>query len=157
ITRSAAANSVNRRPVKFGFSNIEIIQSSFDALHLENANGGDLYLYPAFMAIVDDRKNLGLIEIEELEFYFHSQRFIEEEKVPGDASIIEYTWAKVNKNGTPDKRFKANYQIPVCKYGSIKLSSSTGLNEAYLMSSFEKAEEFANAMEAYQQAVKQNR
>lgn len=156
-TRSAASNSINRKPVKFAFGIIDMIQSSFDALHFENANGGDLYFYPAFIAILDHQQKFGLIDIAELEFNFHGQRFIEEEKVPNDAPIDDYTWAKVNKSGTPDKRFKHNYQIPVCKYGSLKLSSSTGLNEAYLLSSFEKAEEFVNAMEAYQQAIKHHK
>lgn len=153
-TRSAASTAVFRRPVKFGFGNIDIIKSKYNALHFENANGGDLYIYPAFVAIVDAEKQFGLIDVRELDFNFYSQHFIEEEIVPKDATVVDYTWAKVNKNGTPDKRFKDNYQIPICQYGEIELTSTTGLNEAYSLSSYDKSEKFAQAMVQYQKLIK---
>lgn len=153
-TRSAAAKSVSRRAVKFGLGNIDIIKSKYDALHFENANGGDLYIYPAFVALVDDNKKFGLIDIRKLEFNFWGQKFIEEENIPKDAVIVDHTWAKVNKNGTPDKRFKGNCQIPVCQYGEMTLKSDTGLNEAYSLSSFEKSSNFAKAMLEYQKLIK---
>ncbi len=154
-TRSAAGTAVTRRLVKFGFSNIDIIKSKYEALHFENANGGDIYIYPAFIVIVDAVKKFGLVNIRELDFNFHGQRFIESEKVPKDAIVVGNTWAKVNKNGSPDKRFKGNYQIPICQYGDINLTSKTGLNEAYSLSSFDKSEKFANAMIEYQKMIKQ--
>ncbi len=153
-TRSAASTAIMRRLVRFGFGNMNIIKSEFDALHFENANGGDIYIYPAFLAIVDASKKFGLIDIRELDFHFHSQRFVEEEKVPKDAVVIDHTWAKVNKNGSRDKRFKDNYQIPICKYGEIELTSETGLNEAYSFSSYEKSANFAQAMTDYQKIIK---
>lgn len=153
-SRSSASASVTRTPIKFSFDNIEIIKSKFDALHFENANGGDIYIYPAFLAIVDSNKKFGLIDIRELDFSFHGQRFIESENVPKDAEVVDHTWAKVNKNGTPDKRFKGNYQIPICKYGEIELTSSTGLNEAYSISNYAKSENFASSMLEYQKIIK---
>lgn len=98
-------------------------------------------------------KTLGLIDIRELDFNFHGQRFLEDEKVPKDAVILDHTWAKVNKNGSLDKRFKNNYQIPICKYGEIGLNSKTGLNESYTLSSYEKSESFAIAMKEYQKTI----
>lgn len=152
--RSGASKTVDRRIVTFSFSKIDIIQSRYEVMHLENANGGDLYIYPAFVALVDAKKKFGLIDIGELEFNFYGQRFIEEKKVPKDATIKDYTWAKVNKNGSPDKRFKSNYQIPVCKYGYMELKSSTGLNESYSFSSYEKMEKFEQAVLEYQKIIK---
>lgn len=153
-SRSAASSQVTRRIVKFGFGNIDIIKSKYDALHFENANGGDLYIYPAFIVIIDSNKKFGLVDIRELDFNFHGQRFLEEEKVPKDASVIDKTWAKVNKNGTKDKRFKENYEIPICEYGVINISSITGLNESYSISSFDKAENFSKSMLEYQETIK---
>lgn len=153
-TRSAAGTAITRKPVKFGFGNIDIIRSKYQALHFENANGGDMYIYPAFIAIVDAHKRFGLIDIRELDFNFHGQRFLEEESIPSDAAVVGHTWAKVNKNGTPDKRFKDNYQIPICQYGDIELKSTTGLNEAYSFSSYEKLEKFAQAMMEYKETIK---
>lgn len=153
-TRSAASVAISRRLVKFGFKNIDIIRSQYDALHFENANGGDIYIYPAFVAIVDSQKKFGLLDIGEMEFAFSPQNFVEEETVPRDAMVAGYTWAKVNKNGTPDRRFRTNYQIPLCKYGYITLSSRTGLNEAYAFSSYSKSEKFASAMAEYQEMIR---
>ena len=152
-TRSAASESITRKQIKFGFGNLDIIKSKFDALHFENANGGDLYIYPAFIAIVDSNKNFGLIDIREIEFDFISQKFLEEEAVPSDSNVIGHTWAKVNKNGSPDKRFKDNYQIPICLYGNIEIKSSTGLNEAYCLSNHDKAEQFSMTFKAYQKNI----
>ena len=153
-TRSAASASLTRTQVKFRFNNIDIIKSKYDALHFENANGGDLYIYPAFIAIVDAQKKFGLIDIRELHFCFREQRFLEEEGIPKDSQVVGYTWTKVNKNGTPDKRFKNNHQIPICLYGEFSLTSNTGLNEAYSLSSCEKSKKFACSMTNYQSAIK---
>lgn len=152
-TRSAASTSIQRRLVKFGFGNMDIIKSKYDALHFNNANGGDIYIYPAFLAIIDASKKFGLIDIRELDFDFQEQRYLEEEIIPKDTVVIDHTWAKVNKNGTPDLRFKENYQIPICQYGKVILTSKTGLYELYSFSSYEKSSNFAQAMKDYQNTI----
>lgn len=152
-TRSAVSESITRKQVNFGFGNLDIIKSKFDALHFENANGGDLYIYPAFIAIVDSTKKFGLIDIREIEFDFISQNFLEEGVVPSDSNVIGNTWAKVNKNGSPDRRFKDNYQIPICLYGNIEIKSATGLNEAYCFSNHDKAEQFSKTFKVYQKKI----
>jgi hypothetical protein len=55
-------------------------------------------------------------------------RFIEDEGVPGDATVIDRTWRYVNKSGGPDRRFNNNVQLPVLQYGVLWFSSSKGLN-----------------------------
>jgi len=153
-TRSAANTSINRKLVSFDFKNIDIIKSKFNALHLQNANGGDLFIYPAFIVIVSEQKKFGLIDIRELDFDFSIQRFLEEEKIPNDALVIDKTWAKVNKNGGRDKRFKDNYEIPICKYGKMSFMSKTGLNEAYSFSNFENSLDFSNKFNEYIRLMK---
>lgn len=152
-TRSAASESITRKQVNFGFGNLDIIKSKFDALHFENANGGDLYIYPAFIAIVDNNGKFGLIDIREIEFDFISQNFLEDGVVPSDSNVIGNTWAKVNKNGSPDRRFKDNYQIPICLYGNIEIKSATGLNESYCFSNHDKAEQFSETFKRYQKTI----
>ncbi len=152
-TRSVASTAINRKLVKFGFGNMDIIKSKYDALHFNKADGGDIYIYPAFLAILDSSKQFGLIDIRELDFDFQEQNYLEEEIIPKDTTIIDHTWAKVNKNGTPDLRFKENYQIPICQYGKIILTSKTGLYEAYSFSSYEKSSNFAHTMKDYQNTI----
>lgn len=144
-TKSSAKTTVYRKEVSFNIENIDFIKSDFPAFHFQNANGGQIYIYPAFVLILDAEKNLSLIDIKELNFSFKAQRFLEEKStMPTDTKIIDQTWAKVNKNGTPDMRFVGNYQIPVVKYGEATMTSNSGLNETYHISNFEFAETFAN-------------
>lgn len=152
-TRSAASTVVTRTPVKFKFDNIDIIEFTYSALHFENKNGGDLYIYPAFIIITTDKKEFALIDINDFQMKFSQQRFLEEEKIPSDTKVVDKTWAKVNKNGTPDKRFAGNYEIPIVKYGSLDIKSDSGLNESYAFSSFEKSEEFAKSFIEYQKII----
>jgi hypothetical protein len=152
-TRSAASSVVTRKPVKFKFDNIDIIKSTYPAFHFENKNGGDLYIYPAFIIFTTSNNKFALIDIKDLELTFSQQRFVEEEKVPSDTKIIDKTWAKVNMNGTPDKRFKGNYEIPIVSYGKLEIKTSFGLNELYSFSNFEKSEQFSKTFAQYQKVL----
>ena len=109
-----------------------------------------MYIYPAFIIITTDKKEFGLINIKDFELAFSQQRFLEEEKIPSDTKVVDKTWAKVNKNGTPDKRFVGNYEIPIVSYGKLEIKSKSGLNESYSFSSFEKSEEFVKTFTDYQ-------
>lgn len=148
-TRSAASYAVTRVPVRFKLDHIDIIRSCYPAFHFENKNGGDLYIYPAFVIMSSIKKEFGVIDIKDIELAFSPQRFLEEERIPPDATVIDRTWAKVNKNGSPDKRFANNYEIPIVRYGELGLRSASGLNESYMFSSFEKSHGFANALIEY--------
>lgn len=152
-TRSAASTSITRQLVKFGFRELDILRSKYNAMYLQNANGGDMYFYPAFIAIVEG-KNFGIVDIRDIEFDCVAQRFVEEERVPSDAKIVDRTWAKVNKNGSPDRRFKDNYEIPICQYGELEMKSNTGLHEAYAFSNYQAFEGFANKLDNYKTSMK---
>lgn len=152
-TRSSATSVITRKIVKFKFDNIDIIKSTYPAFHFENKNGGDLYIYPAFIILTTNNNKFALIDIKDLNVTFSQQRFIEEEKVPSDTKTIDKTWAKVNKDGSPDKRFKGNYEIPIVNYGKIEIKTSFGLNELYSFSNFENSEQFAKIFNDYKETL----
>jgi hypothetical protein len=149
-TRSAASASITRRPVKFKLGQLPDIQSKTSVMIWDNANGADLYFYPNFVVVWNSREHFAIVGYDELRINFSATRFIETEKVPSDTKIIDETWFKVNKNGTPDKRFKDNYKIPIVKYGELDLMTKTGLNERYLFSNYEQVDEFNRAFLEYQ-------
>ena len=74
-----------------------------------------------------------------------ASRFHEEGPVPSDAEQGGTTWAKANKDGSPDKRFRDNYSIPVMRYATLTLRSSSGLNEEYMLSNVQSASDFETA------------
>ena len=154
ITRSNADTAVQRQQITFGSNNINIIQSRFKPLYFANANGGDLYFYPGFIFYYENDSRFALIDLRDLDMTLINLQFTEQEAVPADATIVKQTWAKSNADGSPDRRFKNNYQIPVCQYGRIDLKTNNGLNESYMFSNYEKSRSFANTLHQYLQFSK---
>lgn len=77
------------------------------------------------------------VNYSDIEIETSISRFIEEESVPRDAKVVDKTWKYVNKSGRPDKRFKNNIELPICLYGKLELTSSTGLNTIIMFSKSE--------------------
>jgi len=50
--------------------------------------------------------------------------FRETDPKPMDATLVGSTWVYVNRNGTPDKRFNNNRQIPIFEYSELSLEST---------------------------------
>lgn len=150
-SRSAASFSINRKEVKFDFDNISIINAEHPAFYLQNRNGSDLYFYPAFMLLHNFlSEEIDLIDFQDLNFSYYRQRFLENDStIPDDTKIVDYTWAKVNKDGSPDKRFSNNYQIPVVEYAVFEFTSNNGFKEIYYISNIDFAEKFANEFKYY--------
>jgi len=87
-----------------------------------------LYFFPDRVLIYEGRR-VGAVSYDNLQIYQRDQRFIESGTVPADATIVDYTWQYVNKNGEPDKRFSNNRKLPITLYSEIDFTSKTGLNE----------------------------
>lgn len=147
--RSLANSSITRTLTDLAMQKIDFINASFDALHFKNQNGSDIYIYPAFAVIFDNKNRFGLVDLSELKLSFKRAPFLEEEQIPSDTNVIGETWAKVNKNGTPDKRFKDNYKIPIVDYGEIEFKSNTGINEVFMFSNPTKANNFVETFKTY--------
>ncbi len=77
---------------------------------------------------------VGAIEYADLEANNSPVTFVENESVPADATVIGKTWQYVNKKGGPDKRFKNNREMPLCRYNELRLRTNRGL-DLYLMCS----------------------
>src|SRR5262249_9895084 len=112
---------------------------------LPNANGPDIFIYPTLLVLFKDRQRFGIFDLREVKSTIEFTAFVEEEGVPNDGQVVNHTWKWANKNGTPDKRFKGNYQIPVLRYGSLIFESSDGLQESYMFSNTEAFSGFAEA------------
>ncbi len=60
--------------------------------------------------------------------------------------MVRKVWAKSNKNGTRDKRFKDNRELPVMAYGEIAMKARGGMNEALMFSRDDACREFVTAV-----------
>lgn len=133
---------------------IDIIKSDLDHMFLPNLNGADIFIYPTFMVLYKDNQKFGIFDLKEIKATFEFTGYIEEESVPEDAEIINHTWKKANKDGSMDKRFSGNHQIPVVKYGKLMFQSDDGLEEGYMFSDPDSFNEFAQAYDNYIALIK---
>ncbi len=151
--RSYASRGLDRVPAKLFMSSSPYIQYDNSALVFENKNGEDIYLYPGLAVMERNDGAFALIDLRDLDFTYDGVNFVEEDSVPRDSDVVHHTWAKVNSNGSPDRRFKDNYQIPVCRYGQLLINGVNGVREEYLFSTDGATREFAAAFKRYKDAL----
>ncbi len=121
VTRVAIGGvSLNRKPSAHLVTNVSI-----PYLGLRNT---ELYFFPERLVI---RRNgqFASVFYKNLHLTSREPYFIEDGSVPSDATIVGHTWQYVNKNGSPDRRFSNNRQIPQCLYSQYIFCSHTGIYE----------------------------
>lgn len=116
------------------------LNTNCNVVRLKNTKEDILFLPDKIL--INSKNKLGAIGYDDVDFKVSSVNFIESEPVPKDAKIIDYTWQYVNKNGSPDKRYKNNKKIPKCLYGTLSITSNSGLNMLLYISNHELAESF---------------
>jgi hypothetical protein len=141
--RSTANKAVTRDPVSFSLNACDLIQWDQRIPHLPNRTGGDMYVYPGFILYRASKQAFALIDFRDVALHYVSTQFTETDPLPPDASVVGYTWAKANKDGSPDRRFQGNYQIPIAHYGELLFSTPDGLDVRYLCSKAALAERLA--------------
>lgn len=153
--RSAASRTLDRKLAKLEFTDSDLVRFSGRAMKFQNINGEDILIYPGVILMPRSDGAFALVDIREVQLTFKGIPFIEEDPLPADTTIIRHTWAKVNKDGSPDRRFNGNYQIPVVAYGSLVFRSPTGIEEEYQFSNEQATVDFASAFQSYQASLSQ--
>ena len=97
------------------------------------------------MILYRDGRGFGAIAYTDLQVRQSFIRFIENDAVPGDATVVDHTWRYVNKSGGPDRRFNNNRQLPVLQLGELIFTSSKGLNIQLNVSNAQQSLAFANS------------
>lgn len=147
ITRKPLSKiSINKTPSKIFKTNVQI-----PYLGLINT---ELYFFPERL-IIKRGNEFGAIMYKNIECYGNITRFIESEGVPSDSVVVGQTWRYLNKNGSPDRRFNNNYQIPICQYSEYAFQSHSGLNEKISTSKVGGIDEFLRYIKAIGQLQKQ--
>ncbi|MBP5199966.1 MAG: hypothetical protein J6Z82_04895 [Schwartzia sp.] len=82
--------------------------------------------FPDKIVIIQDGC-VAAVSYDNLKCEYEEIKFIED-KAPSDTKILEMTWRYVNKDGSRDRRFKNNYQCPICAYGKLTLTAGKALN-----------------------------
>jgi len=143
-TNAGAATSVAKHKISIKKKKPPFLRTNAICYRI-NLKKEQLYVLPDKILVLSGRK-VGAIDIADLNITVGSVRFVEN-TAPKDAQIVDYTWQYVNKNGTPDKRFKDNRQLPVCLYGTLSLKTEHGFNTLLYSSNVKKAEEFLHILQ----------
>jgi hypothetical protein len=147
--RTTANMRVGRERVNFSLDSCELIQWEQQVPHLRNAKGGDLFLYPGFILYRAAREAFSVIDFHDVKASAAFGNFQEEEGVPKDSAVIGQSWAKANKDGSRDMRFRNNHPIPIVRYASLTLKSSSGLWEEFQFPGPERLERWFAGWNAF--------
>ena len=99
--RSSASEAISREPVCFQLGKNELFDWEQKVPLMGNRNGGDLYFYPGFILYGGSKDAFGIVDCREVSLKCGIQKFVETQTVPSDSQVVERTWAKCNKDGSP--------------------------------------------------------
>ena len=143
---AGASRLVDKKPTSLGYSLPKVIKSNITPL-AAHVGRQVIYFFPD-VALIEDGKRFGAVSYSNLSVTWEGSPFIEDGKVPRDSNVIAHTWKHPNKSGGPDRRFRDNYQIPVCMYETMYLRSGSGMNEALQFSKVDVSASFAAGLKS---------
>lgn len=152
--KSSASYTVDRKEVEFQkrvYNNVSLEDSQF----VPSFRVGviDYYIYPHCVVKAMSATDFELLPMSDVQIEYDTRDFIEDprtSRLPQDADFIEYTYERVNKDGTPDLRFRDNRELPMYQYGSITIDK---FHVVYMTSDYKKAKMFVEAFAEYKNAM----
>jgi Protein of unknown function (DUF4236) len=129
---AGASALVQRNPTALRTAAPPYIRTNVPVLSIA-AGPQTLYFLPDRL-LVYDAAGVGAVSYRTLDITVTKQRFVEESAVPADASVVDYTWRYVNRNGGPDLRYANNPRIPICLYDQLHFRTASGFNEVVQLS-----------------------
>ncbi len=115
ISRGTARVSVIKPNVNAGFG----MRTNVESFIINSSKCRILFL-PSGILVKKGAKTVAY-SYDQISILSSTVNFIEDGILARDAEVIRQTWQYVNKDGSPDRRFKNNRQLPVCKYGVISI------------------------------------
>ena len=148
---AGSGRTVSRECIKIRKRSPFYIETNLDIITLKLKR--ETLIFLPDMLIVAKKTKVGAISYSDVQISVRPVEFVEYQRVPKDADILGYTWKYVNKNGSRDRRYSNNYQLPVCQYGKVLITSSQGLNVELQCSSYLLASKFKEAIKSYTKEV----
>lgn len=137
---AGAGRNVKRILCKIDKTTPFYINTNVDTIQIKLSK--EILIFLPDKVFIIRKSKVGLVNYEDVSIRVSQTRFIESDPVPKDAIVVGSTWQYVNKNGTPDRRYSNNRQLPICQYGVVYLTSGTGLNVEMQFSNVNKTQDF---------------
>lgn len=113
---AGAGSTVDRTPTRITFNDPRLI-SNVPTIWIR-ASGGGLCLLPDRMLFFGPA-GVSSLDYAPLKVASSNVDFRESGSIPSDATQVGSTWQYVNKNGSPDRRFANNRQLPILRYSEL--------------------------------------
>jgi hypothetical protein len=146
-----SSEGVDRQLVAVRRANLPLLKTNVEYLQLPLGKE-TLYFTPDAILVVAGSA-VAAFHYDEIDIHCGSTRFVEDGAAPSDAQVVAETWQFVNRSGGPDRRFNNNRKLPICLYGEIDFSSTTGLNERILCTRVDASEAFVAAVAAMRHTI----
>ncbi len=147
--RHAGASALlQRKPATIGDGPVPFLKTNV-AIPQLRLHQDVLYFLPDRIFITNPQ-GIGAVSYPDLHATSRVGRFIEDGPVPRGARQVDTTWRFVNKNGTPDRRFANNRQLPILAYQEVLFASTTGIRAYLQISSSSGANGFLGALASIQ-------
>ena len=139
-----AGTVIGSTPVKVLRKLPPYIKTNARTLGIQIGKKQSLYFLPDKYILVSKGK-ISAFDTNSIRFSYKDSPYICYDTPPADTEVLRMTWEKVNADGSPDKRFAGNRQLPICKYGEIALTDPAGLDVVLQFSNASKAAGFVDA------------
>ncbi|MDD6251035.1 MAG: SHOCT domain-containing protein, partial [Oscillospiraceae bacterium] len=140
-TNGGASRALSTTPVKFSLKKPRFLKTKARCHYVKFRNE-ELYILPDMLIIVS-KKAFSAIALKNLEINVSSSTYITSNPAK-DANIIRYTWLYLNKDGSPDRRYKNNIKQAVTQCAVIDFSTKEGLNMRLQASNIPSVQKFAD-------------
>ncbi|WP_266157833.1 DUF4236 domain-containing protein [Dyella silvatica] len=141
---AGAGSLIKRRSTKIARAMPPGIKTNVETISID-VGRQTLHFLPD-RVLVYQGSSVGAVGYRELQARYKSTNFIEDGSPPSDARVVGHTWRFVNKNGSPDRRFNNNRQLPICEYDEVTFTSPSGLNEMIQVSHAGTGDAFVNSI-----------
>lgn len=134
----------------------EFVVSRWPGLALQDRDGVGITVFPGFVMTRQAGAVGGTALADLLTVTVESGevRLPEREALPPDATVVDYTWERVNRDGSPDRRYANNARIPIVAYGCLHITIGANDRRAFLVSNREAATSFAEAINLFQASLR---
>jgi len=92
--------------------------------------------------------HISTVSYEDMSLGFDLYDCAEEDNVPSDAEKVSTTWKHPKNDGSPDYRFKNNFEVPVIRYALFRLRFGERFHMRLMASNVRTARDFVDQIKA---------
>lgn len=150
-----ASTGLSRSPVELRTAASEFMRSHLPGLSFVEDRGTSVEIHPGLAVVLKSGEaGLRFVNFSAMSVECTEVEILEHERIPEGAVIVRQVWEKANQDGSPNRRFADNRQLPIVAYGLIRLALPGGLDLGYLVTDRSAARAFGAALSNFLAAVR---